>query len=305
MRVLKTPPARIIDVAFSPDCRAVAAAVEATFLLLWNLDSPTIAPVRLDAAGAYRPGGLRFSADGRQLLWHNTDGPRAYDRDTRANTSEPPPQGRTAAWWDRSDDGTRGVSAHGMPDYHLAGWLLKGDEWVRQWALSTRDLSADGYALEPSGARFAMLTRPTTEPRWWERPMRLEVRDAATADVLSTGAYPYSYAARLRFHPAGKQVAGINAMTLLAWDLPAGGEPRVVHSDNRKHLTALAYDPTGARLFVTSNDETVHVFDPHTLARVNRYEWQLDKLSTVTVSPDGTLAAAGSATGDVVVWDLD
>jgi WD40 repeat protein len=94
-------------------------------------------------------------------------------------------------------------------------------------------------------------------------------------------------------------------MTLLVWSLPTGGDPRLVRNDNRKHFTALAYHPNGRVLFVTSNDATVHAFDTHTLDRVNRYTWHLDKLSAVAVSPDGTLAAAGSATGDVVVWDLD
>src|SRR5438093_7968430 len=84
MRVLKTVPGEVLDVAFSPDCRAIAAAVEGAGLFLWNLDSPTIAPVRLEAEGGYRAGGLGFSGDGRQLAWLTLDGHRAYDRDTRA-----------------------------------------------------------------------------------------------------------------------------------------------------------------------------------------------------------------------------
>ena len=94
-------------------------------------------------------------------------------------------------------------------------------------------------------------------------------------------------------------------MTLLVWPLPAGGDPRRVRNDNRKHFTALAYHPSGRLLFATSNDATVHAFDAHTLDRVNRFTWHLGELRAVAVSPDGTLAAAGSATGDVVVWDLD
>ncbi|HEY1186136.1 MAG TPA: WD40 repeat domain-containing protein, partial [Gemmata sp.] len=117
--------------------------------------------------------------------------------------------------------------------------------------------------------------------------------------------YPYSYAGKLQFQPSGEQVVGVHEMTLLAWSLPGGGEPRLARNDSRKHFTALAFHPNGRRVFVTSNDETVHVFDAHTLGRVNRYTWQIDRLSAVAVSPDGTLAAAGSATGDIVVWDLD
>ena len=68
MRVLKPAPGEVLDVAFSPDCRAIAAAVDGAGVFLWNLDSPNIAPVRLEAAG-YRAGGLCFSDTGRRLAW--------------------------------------------------------------------------------------------------------------------------------------------------------------------------------------------------------------------------------------------
>ncbi len=68
MRVLKTAAGEVRDVAFSPDGRAVAAAVEYAGVFLWNLDSPTIAPVRLDDERFYF-GGLCFSANGRRVFW--------------------------------------------------------------------------------------------------------------------------------------------------------------------------------------------------------------------------------------------
>lgn len=304
MRVLKTAPGEVLDVAFSPDCRAVAAGVKGKGIFLWNLDSPTISPVRYEAEGGYRAGGLGFSPDGRQLAWLTLDGRRTHDRDTRDATTTAYPVSNTK--FHCSDAvGARAVSNHSFPDHCLIGWKRGGGEWVRQWQLSTRDLFVGSLTLAPVGARLAMFTRVTQGGRWWEQPMRLEVRDATTAAELTVGTYPYSYTARLGFHPTGCQIAGINDMTLLEWPLPAGGDPRLVRNDNRKHFTALAYHPDGQRLFVTSNDETVHVFDTRSLDRVNRYTWQLDKLSAVAVSPDGTLAAAGSANGNVVVWDLD
>lgn len=305
MLVLRTADAEVLDLAFSPDSRAVAAAVDGRNVFLWNLDSPTIVPVKLALGDKYRAGGLRFSASGRQLEWQLAAGCRVYDRDDRDATYEHPSFLATATAWKVGPARDLIVSNHGMPDHVLAGWKLKDGDWVRQWALSTRELSVESVTLAPTGDRFAMLTRPAAAGRWWDQPMRLEVRDLSASAVLGTGTYPYSYAGRLWFHPDGAQVVGIHEMTLLSWSLPAGGEPRLARNDSRKHFTALAYHPSGHRLFVTSNDETVHVFDAHTLDRVNRYTWQIDRLSAVAVSPDGTLAAVGSATGDVVVWDLD
>lgn len=302
MRVLKTAPGEVRDVAFSPDCRALAAATTGPTIYLWNFDSPNPAPVRLAGDGAYLPGGLRFSTTGRQLLWRTADGFRTYDRDDRTTTSGPLPHLRTAIWWGASDDCARVVSDHRMPDYYVAGWRLYEyyGEWVQQWQLSTRELFVSSPTLAPTGDRLAMFVRTGESVPW-----RLEVRDATTGTLLAAGGYPYSYAGRLAFHPRGEQLAGLNDMTLLAWPLPTGGDPRLVQNDSRKHYTALAYHPRGHHLFVTSNDTTVHVFDTQTLDRTNRYTWQLDRLCAVAVSPDGTLAAAGSVNGEVVVWDLE
>jgi WD40 repeat protein len=307
MRVLKTATGEVLDVAFSPDCRAIVAAVRGCGIFLWNLDSPTIAPVRLETEGGYRSGGLSFSTDGRQLAWLATDGHRAYNRDTRTTTTAVYPMPSPQEVYHCTDvTGTWAVSDHTFPNHCLIGWKRIGDEWVQQWKLSTRELSVLRPTLAPTGDRFAIFTRAAPGGRWWEQPMRLEIRDAATSTPLTTGSYPYTYPAALRFHPTGEQIAGVNDMTLLVWPLPAGGDPRLIrNADSRKHFTSLAYHPNGRQLFVTSNDETVHVFDAHTLDRVNRYTWQLEKLSAVAVSADGTLAAAGSASGGVVVWDLD
>jgi WD40 repeat protein len=306
MRVLKTAPGEVIDVAFSPDCRAIAAAVErphlAANIFLWNLDSPTISPVRLET-NSYGRGGLGFSASARQLGWFSDNGQcRIYDRDTRTETLTDFPRW-SAHGYDTSCDatGTLAVSHHRFPQHSLRAWKLIENEWIRQWQVSTRDLYVGSLTLAPTGDRFAMFTGEGEESITW----RLEIRAVATAALLITGSYPYSYAGKLAFHPQGEQIVGLNDMTLLAWPLPDGGEPRLLRNDSRKHFTALAYHPNGRQLFVTSNDKTVHVFDTQTLDRINRYTWQLDQLSTIALSADGTLAAAGSANGDVVVWDLE
>ena len=62
MRVLKTAPGWITDVAFSPDCRAVACAMHGPVIFLWNLDSPTIAPERLHEIRKERRPDSRYAA---------------------------------------------------------------------------------------------------------------------------------------------------------------------------------------------------------------------------------------------------
>ena len=56
MRVLKAAEAEVRDLAFSPDGRALAVAVEYHGVFLWNLAAATPSFVRLPAEGGYYPG---------------------------------------------------------------------------------------------------------------------------------------------------------------------------------------------------------------------------------------------------------
>jgi WD40 repeat protein len=171
--------------------------------------------------------------------------------------------------------------------------------------VSTADLAVESLTLSPDGRLFAVIARDALGDRWAENPRRVEVRDGMTGGVLGTGPYAYSERGPLLFSPDGRQLVGFKDMTLLVWSAPEPGEPRLVRNDTRKHFTALAYHPSGRHLFATSNDETVHVYDAATWERVGRFTWQIGRLKAVAVSQDGTLAAAGSDRGEIVIWDVD
>src|SRR5205823_1500020 len=81
--------------------------------------------------------------------------------------------------------------------------------------------------------------------------------------------------------------------------------PRELKNDNRKHFTGIAFHPSGRYLAATSNDETVKLYDTTTWDVARTFTWDIGKMRSVCFSPDGTLAAAGSDKGKVVVWDVD
>lgn len=309
MRVLKAAESEILDLAFSPDGRALAAAVTADFdgVFLWNLETAATKPMRLETEGEYR-GGLGFSTDSRSLGWLEPAARRVYDRDDRVMSDTSFEDMKNTHGVAQSADGTRVISQHGLPDYCLHGWRAEGDEWIRTWTISTAELAVESVTLSEDGRQFAMLTRPAVGEKWQQGQRKVEVRDAATATLRGKGDYPYSYAEPLLFSPDGRQLVGFNDMTLLVWPVPdvgTLGAPRKIHNDNRKQFTALAYHPTGHRLYATSNDTTVHVFDTANWHWVGRFTWQLGPLKAVAVSPDGMLAAAGGDKGDIVIWDID
>lgn len=309
MRVLRAAEGEVLDLAFSPDGRAVAAAIRYHGLFLWNLAVAMPTPVRVaEEEDGLRLAAVGFSADGRFLSWLGGSVRFVYDRDTRETTEQSFAVTQLTPKVAHSADGSRAVSQHEFPDYCLIGWRNAGDEWVRTWSISTAELAAESLTLSADGRRFALITRSALGDRWASNPRRVEVRDTATAAVLGVGEYPYNYAEPLVFSPDSRQLAGFNDMTLLAWSVPEAGPlgpPLLVRNDNRKQFTAIAYDPSGRHLYATSNDTTVQIFDTTTWDRAGRFTWQLGRLKAVAVSPDGTLAAASGDKGDIVIWDVD
>jgi WD40 repeat protein len=76
-------------------------------------------------------------------------------------------------------------------------------------------------------------------------------------------------------------------------------------NEGRKSFTGIAFHPTGLFLAATSNDTTVKLYDTATWQLAKTFTWDVGRLRSVAFSPDGALAAVGSDTGKVVVWDVD
>ena len=80
---------------------------------------------------------------------------------------------------------------------------------------------------------------------------------------------------------------------------------QTISNEGAKHFTALAFHPSGQWLAATSNDETVKLYDTTTWQVAKTFTWNIGRMRSIAFSPDGTLAAAGSDTGKVVIWDVD
>ena len=97
-----------------------------------------------------------------------------------------------------------------------------------------------------------------------------------------------------------------SAMSLLVWpNAEITSDPLRIPSNTRKHFTALAFHPSGRYLAATSNDTTVKLYDTATWEVAKTFAWNVGRLRSVAFSPDGMLAAVGSDTGKIVVWDVD
>jgi len=86
---------------------------------------------------------------------------------------------------------------------------------------------------------------------------------------------------------------------------PANGDPLPPIFDGNKQVTNIAFHPSGKYLAATSNDATVKLYDTTTWQVAKTFTWNIGRMRSIAFSPDGMLAAAGSDTGKVVVWDVD
>lgn len=153
------------------------------------------------------------------------------------------------------------------------------DGWFVLWEYRRPDERRYEYwfTLRSSRGRVLKRTAPTDEGRDWEA-----------------------------VSPDGRWVAAARHNRIRVWWLANPEEPPAVwQNDSKKNFTGLAFHPSGRFLAVPSNDGTVKLYETGTWARLRVYDWKAGKLTSIAFSPDGTVAASGTDTGRIVIWDVD
>ncbi len=180
------------------------------------------------------------------------------------------------------------------------------------WAksLSTRLQSpkwiVGGLDFFPAGDRFASVEFPFRDEAHPDSPTMLRTRSAANGGIADEVECPCEVGFDVRVSPDGDWIAfhSLTAVHLLPTNDPAAQVK--FRNPNRKHVTALAFHPSGRYLALTSNDRAVRLRDREADWAVSHtYEWNIGKLKSILFSADGTRAAAGGENGSVVVWDID
>jgi WD40 repeat protein len=141
---------------------------------------------------------------------------------------------------------------------------------------------------------------PTTELRY-----ELRIRNSVTGTLLETVPFPGRTIQQLLFSPDSRWLAvraGPAVLVLNGRNLHE--KPIKLHGAGRGNFTDIAYHSSGRFLAATSNDATVRLYDTETWELAKTFTWDIGRMRSIAFSPDGMLAAAGSDTGKVVVWDL-
>lgn len=158
--------------------------------------------------------------------------------------------------------------------------------------------------FHPDGTRF--FSAETSFSAMRSDGARISVRSAETGEALSYLRGAGTDTEQLVVTPDGETLVTRITRKLYVFDLSnPDAAPREFANEGRAHFTGLAFHPSGRFLAATSNDKTVKLYDTTTWQVAKTFTWAIGKIRSVAFSPDGTLAAAGSDTGKVVVWDVD
>lgn len=291
------------ELAFSPDGAQLASGRVGRRVLIWN-DRTSGARAELiklpDGGGETR---VAFTPSGD--LFAGNDGLFLLDRLGRLAVKFRLRHWDTL-WFGVSPTSSLLVLAQKLRERatsRLTGWA-EGRYRKPVWEATTRGQVWSPPLFLPGGESFVWIEYRRDPDRGW---LSYRVtRSCANGAELSLSPPLAEVPDRAALSPDGTRLACCARDRLDIY--PAVGswtQPTTIKNDNKKHFTGIAFHPSGRYLAATSNDETVKLYDTTTWEVARTFTWDLGPMRSIAFSPDGALAAAGSDTGKVVVWDVD
>lgn len=292
---------RIDQLAFAPDGRSLAAPGGTAGVMLWKAFANG-AKAECVEAGVPGVGRLAFAPDGR-TLFAGHDHLAAVDLGT-GRTEILPIVPWHALWFGVSADGSRLVVSEedrARRTSRVTGWAA-GAYAEPLWAVTVQG-QVWSNPLFLGDNRFALCVHRWNGRHWFAHRVTYALDTGAELDV--SGCLQDS-PELVVLSPDGARMACGTRETIRVYPT-AGGvlDFGFVKNDSKKHFTGGAFHPSGRYLAATSNDATVKLYDTVTWEVARTFTWDVGRMRSVAFSPDGTLAAAGTDGGKVVVWDVD
>jgi WD40 repeat protein len=315
MRLYPTPIRKPQTVAFSPDGRRLVLA--GPFDGVWVLDGSSgngLGPPLLGSA--YYGWDASFTEDGRSVLLANAGaGWQSICCETWKASSlyhfgaEGPRAMCAADSWVVVATVVHPVTAVGpWKCVRLHAFRFSPDgSHNHLWSLPTPAalISSVGAAASPSEHFYSVEHRAFQAEGPFNK-ITLVQRERHTGAMTAEVAVGSERADRLVVSADGRWVAVTTGPTVRLWDVTnLGKKPRKLVVPSRKHILGAASFADGQRLMTVGNDGRAVAWDIGTGAVIAQYDWQIGKLSAVAFAPDGLTCAAGSDTGQVVLFDVD
>jgi WD40 repeat protein len=199
-----------------------------------------------------------------------------------------------------SPDGKWVVCANAMSDTrHFCGFRCDPDAepvWSAGWLVDSHVPYERLAGFLGTGDRFA-----TVGSR------RIVVRETATGEVRDTAKHNVTEMKGLVTSPDGGLLAGRSSTNFYVWDTTTWQKRfQLAWMSRFEGFSKYTFHPTQPILAAIQRGQTlVKYLDVNTGKPIAKFQWKLGEMREVAFSPDGTLAAAGSASGKIVVWDVD
>lgn len=303
MQLLTAGRKDVSALAFAPDGRALVAACRSGVPHLWALPAAGDA-VPLSALSMYFCHALTFGPTADVVGWVNDS--HRWEHDRRTGVTREPAIARAGEWvQSQAACGPDGRLVVRTTQHHAGAWVrgLLPDGaggWAEAWAVGPTDVGGWQLVGCPGGRAFLWEASPHRDRR---RGNALVARSALTGAEEARTGVPMPFVHGLAARPDGSALAFFRGSSLYLWTV--GGPVVKARTGTLKHYRSACFHPDGRHLLAGNNDATARLIDTHSWRVVKQYTWAVGELCAVAVSPDGALAAAGSANGRVVVWDLD
>jgi len=288
---------------FSPDGRGLVVATQ-NGLRIWRNFASTDEPITLyDLIYVWN---VQFTPDGKRMFAANSE-IHLVDLKTMSTQVVPLWDG-SGAFFGLSSSGEQlvvGQTVHGPKNKDtdtptMAARKVKG----KGAFLWTRDVGTwfTPPLFLPGDKEFVRLELPLKSSGW-----RIVTHSAKTGEEVRSSGTLKAYPGESVLSPDGSLLAGFDGLWVRVYPVnqPSGEPLATIKNDNKKRFTGIAFHPSEKYLAATSNDATVKLYDTTTWQVAKTFTWNIGRMRSIAFSPDGMLAAAGSDTGKVVVWDVD
>jgi WD40 repeat protein len=156
-------------------------------------------------------------------------------------------------------------------------------------------------AISPANNRIAVARRGS-----YSGGEMIQIRNATSGNVqTSILSDPADLAQQLVFSADGsKLLVRRLSRTIQMIDTTIGAAAGELVHTGRPFVTCVAVHPNGT-VACSRNNGTVCLWDIEKRELQRVLDWKVGKLVSVAFSPDGSIGAAGTDDGQVVVWDVD
>ena len=291
MLILETPRYNFRSVAFSPDGRHLAVGADKQRAQVWDLEHRRVVFEQTVVAATDASASVAFLDNHRLLIGNRLfiDECRWADNTTRnLFTTEST----------RVEYGAFTVAPNGsslvLCDFHsrLQRYSLDQRAPALEWTASLDRYVGFALTCSADGSRIACGLYNG----------QVSIFDAATGRHLNTlGEEKAAQIGAVGISPDGKTIVWAGGPRLHFW---REGETRY-HSLGRTHFLGIAFHRSGDFFATAKGDGTVDTWDTRTGERRDSYDWKVGKLNGVAFDATGDRAAACSATGKIVIWDVD